>query len=156
MAAGQTDNFFWRIVPVGFGTAFLSGALLCLLIDFRLAFAGINKFSPLELGAFSLFWGVVAMLIAAVAWLPLMVIWNVLLHPMKRKFGLLRGAVILSSAMAMALLLALLIFFVFVVDLSGARFGTFVTLVAWLLGTAGFAGVLTHFAFRQRAEAPLS
>lgn len=150
MASARTDPFFWRIVPVGFGTAALSGALLSLYTGLMNPFARIEHFSVLEVVLSILSMSAVAVLFSAIAFLPLAVIWNVFLRPLKRRFGLQRGAVILSSAIALLMALALALFGL---GLKWHGFWMFLTLLIWLVSTSGIAGTLTYIAFRHRTEA---
>lgn len=146
MASARTDTLFWRIVPGGFGTAALSGAFLGLYTGFMNPFARIEHFSVREVVLSTFSMSAVAVLFAAIAFLPLVVLWNVFLRPMKRRFGPQRGAVILSSTMALALAL-------FGLGMKWHGFRMFVTLLTWIVSTSGIAGARTYLAFRHRTEA---
>ncbi len=133
----QTDRVFWRIVPVGFASVLLSAALLMAVT------------CPGGCVAWSLTSGLLAMAIfGGVVWLPLFILWNVIVLRHAPVAGLLRAAVRTSFGMALSicLLLGLL-----VASTGGIGAGAIAAGLAWALATGCLAAGLTFLAFRHAA-----
>lgn len=149
MAQGRAAVFYWRIVPVGFGTAVLSALVLALVLALIAppAAAPVDWLARRLVNSAALF-GLGAVLVATAAWLPLMALWHLLLPPARNRLGLRRGAVLVSAAMALGITIGsvLLVF-------RGLRWGEVPLFGAWALISAGLAALLTGFAFRHASEA---
>lgn len=149
MPQGQAAMFYWRIVPVGFGTAVLSALFLALILLLIAPPAAapfdwharrlVNSAALLGLGA---------IVVATLVWLPLLALWHLLLPPARHRLGLRRGAMLVSAVMALGVTIGcvMLVF-------RGLRWGDVPLFGAWALISAGLAALLTRFAFRHAQEA---
>ena len=141
----RTAVWFWRIVPVGFATMLLSAFSLGLL---SLGVASQETDAPAE-GSGLEFLSLVAVgllvtVFAAPVWLPLAVVWNIIVHRLRPRFGLLHAATLVSGAMALPL-----------PGLVGAvlvRNGVVLVGLVWPTLTAAIAARLTWIAFRSVAK----
>lgn len=142
----RSDRLYWRIVPVGFATAFLSGAGLALLLA-AVAVRGEAGEGGILARSVALF-GLGGLILAAVLWLPLLVLWNVLVLRLRRRFALRPLATAVSGGMALCLTLAATLVFAAGVFAQGK---TALLFLGWGFGTALLAAGLTWCSFGRSA-----
>jgi hypothetical protein len=138
----RTAVWFWRIVPVGFATMLLSAFSLWVLslgvssqdTEAPAAESGLEFLSVVGVGF-------LVTVFAAPVWLPLAVVWNIIVHRLRPRFGLLHAAMLVSGVMA--LLLPAFFGAVLVMN-AGILVG-----ILWPILTAALAACLTWIAFRS-------
>lgn len=138
----RTAVWFWRNVPVGFATMLLSTFSLGVLFlevssqetEASAMGSGLELLSVAGVG-------VLVTVFASPVWLPLTVVWNIIVRRLRPGFGLLRAATLVSGLMA--LLLAGVLSAVLEIN-AGMLMG-----MLWPILTATLAACLTWMAFRS-------
>ncbi|MEZ5797398.1 MAG: hypothetical protein R3D63_07985 [Paracoccaceae bacterium] len=139
MARAQREPIYWRVVPMGIAAMMASGALLGLGLA---VLGGPGRLS--QAFALSSLLAVMAAVAAAVLWLPLMLVWNLLVWRLRRRMGVLRAAVAVSAGLALLLSLAPMWFWSR--PQADGRFA--VMMILWGVAAAAISAGLAHVSFR--------
>lgn len=146
----QDSLIYWRVVPIGLATAFVSGVIASLVTSAAIVMIGEIKI--LDVGRHALAWGGAALIAGVVLWLPLSLVWHIAVICLRDRLGLYRAAMMTSAAFGVVIVLAAAL-----LSLTPSVFIEWrLTLsLIWGGGTIFVALGLTHLGFRQNAGAVL-
>lgn len=145
----KTDRIYWRIVPVGFATVFLSSVLLLAYLQLLQQFRGwggdVSVLGTVSGWLWTSF--LATLFVGFIAWLPLQILWNIFTRKLLAKVGIRTASFRVSFYMAAVICLPIAM-------LVWRRAGAEVILLSslWAIGTACVAGWLTLFAFRNAPD----
>jgi hypothetical protein len=146
MARTRFDDslIYWRVVSIGLATAFASGVMMSLAS--RVLVVKMDDIGVTETALNALILGGAGLLVGAILWLPLSLLWHVVAIRLRDRIGLYRAAMWTSGAFCVFIFWAVSLVSI---DWSLVALRTNAIVLSWGIASSSVAMAMTHWGFRQ-------